>query len=135
MFEISVKSHFSGAHHLVGYDGACLNVHGHNWEVEVVLRGRKTDEIGMLVDFKKVKSAVNDVLNKLDHHDLNALSIFTHQNPTSENLARYLYTELSSMLNSSQRHVRRVWVSESPGKSACYWESGGQREMADGCDK
>ena len=126
MFEVSVKTHFSSAHHLTGYKGACLNVHGHNWEIQVVLRGRETNEIGMLVDFKKVKSAVHDVIDKLDHQDLNRLPMFVHQNPTSENLAKYLYDELSALLDVPQYHVHQVRVSETPGTAASYWEPKGQ---------
>lgn len=122
MFELSVKSHFSGAHHLTGYRGSCAEPHGHNWEIEVFLRGTKTNSIGMLVDFKKVKAAVHECLKVLDHRDLNRLPAFIRQNPTSENLARYLYQALSKRLNSPAGKVHRVWVCETPGSAVVYWE-------------
>ena len=121
MFEISVKTHFSGAHFLAGYPGVCANLHGHNWEVEVFLRGRQTDSVGMLVDFKQAKAAINETVDSLDHKELNALAMFARQNPSSENLARYLFRALSKRLNSRRVKVHRVWVSESPGTSATYW--------------
>ena len=123
MFEISVKTHFSGAHFLAGYPGVCANLHGHNWEVEVFLRGRKTDSVGMLVDFRQVKTTIREVVAPLDHKELNALAMFAHQNPSSENLARYLFGALSRQLNNRRVKVHRVWVSESPGTSAAYWET------------
>jgi len=122
MFEISVKAHFSGAHFLAGYPGVCANLHGHNWEVEVFLRGRKTDAVGMLADFRQVKTAIHAVVDPLDHRELNALAMFARQNPSSENLARYLFRALSKRLNSRRFKIQRVLVSESPGTSATYWE-------------
>ena len=123
MFEISVKTYFSGAHHLTGYQGTCSSLHGHNWEIEIFLRGNRTNEVGLLVDFKKVKTAVRGILDNLDHKDLNSLPMFADQNPTSENLAKYLYHELSALLNSSRCCVHQVWVSETPGTAASYWEN------------
>ena len=123
MFEISVKTHFSGAHFLAGYPGVCANLHGHNWEVEVFLRGPKTDSVGMLVDFRQAKTAIHEAIDPLDHKELNRLAMFAHQNPSSENLAHYLFRTLSKRLNSRRVKVHRVWVSESPGTSAAYWET------------
>ena len=123
MFEISVKTHFSAAHFLKGYPGVCANLHGHNWEVEVFLRGRKPDSVGMLVDFKQAKTAIQSAVDSLDHRELNRLPMFARQNPSSENLARYLFRALSKRLNSRCVKVHRVWVSESPGTSAVYWET------------
>jgi 6-pyruvoyltetrahydropterin/6-carboxytetrahydropterin synthase len=122
MFEISVKSHFSSAHHLKGYRGACRRVHGHNWEVTVFLRGARTNSIGMLVDFGKIKAAVRAVLKQLDHRDLNRLPAFKRQNPTSENLAQYVFQTLAKVLRKEPCAIHRVLVSESPGTSAGYWE-------------
>ena len=122
MFEISVKTHFSAAHFLAGYPGVCANLHGHNWEVEVFLRGRKTDAVGMLADFRRLKAAIHAAVEPLDHKELNRLAVFARRNPSSENLARYLFRALSKRLNSRRVKVHRVWVSESPGTSAAYWE-------------
>ena len=96
MYEISITTHFSAAHRLVNYDGPCADLHGHNWGVEVFLRGEKLDELGMLVDFSDVKQAVADVLKALDHGDLNAQPAFAAINPTSENIAHHLFNELST---------------------------------------
>ena len=126
MFEISVKAHFSSAHRLKGYRGACRNVHGHNWEVEVFLRGTRTNPIGLLMDFGKIKLAVRKALKALDHRDLNRVPAFLRANPTSENLAKYIFHTLADSFRNKPCAVHRVWVSESPGTSACYWEEEGE---------
>jgi 6-pyruvoyltetrahydropterin/6-carboxytetrahydropterin synthase len=122
MYEISIRTHFSAAHRLVGHQGVCANFHGHNWEIEIFLKGLDLDSIGILVDFKVVKEAVQEVLGGLDHADLNQHPAFAVQNPTSENIARLLFEELGRRLNTQGSRVSKVRVSESPNSSATYWE-------------
>lgn len=121
MYELSVISHFSGAHRLEGYKGPCGDRHGHNWEVEVFMRGARLDKVGMLADFAALKSAVAESLSALDHKDLNGIACLSGVNPTSENLARHIYAELSNALNCGRYAVSRVRVSETQGTSASYW--------------
>ena len=122
MYEISITTHFSAAHHLANYDGPCADLHGHNWGVEVFLRGEKLDELGMLVDFSDVKQAVADVLKALDHGDLNAQPAFAANNPTSENIAHHLFNELSTRFTDGEARVHRVTVHETPGNGVSYSE-------------
>jgi len=122
MYEISIRTHFSAAHRLVGHQGVCANFHGHNWEIEIFLKGPGLDSIGILVDFKVVKEAVQEVLGGLDHADLNQHPAFAVQNPTSENIARLLFEELGRRLNTEGSRISKVRVSESPNSSATYWE-------------
>ncbi|MEI6809335.1 MAG: 6-carboxytetrahydropterin synthase QueD [bacterium] len=121
MYEISITTHFSAAHHLVAYDGACADPHGHNWEIIVYLRGTDLDRLGILVDFRKVKNHVKRAIDELDHADLNKLPAFAKVNPTSENIARHLYDKLSTKLNGTSYSVARVTVAETPGNKVTYW--------------
>jgi 6-pyruvoyltetrahydropterin/6-carboxytetrahydropterin synthase len=122
MFEISVKTHFSAAHRLVGYPGHCANPHGHNWEVEVFVRGRKLNKTGILVDFKQLKEEVRRILGEVDHSDLNKQKAFRKQNPSSENIARFLYTRLSAKIDDRTCKVFCVTVRETPESMAKYWK-------------
>ena len=122
MFELSVQTHFSAAHRLVGYDGACANLHGHNWEVEIFVRGPRLNSLGMLVDFRDIKAAIREVMKEVDHCDLNQIPAFLRDNPTSENLARYLYAKLGEHLNNDAHQVCKVTVCETPGTTASYWD-------------
>ena len=123
MFELSVKSHFSAAHRLMAYDGSCAALHGHNWDVEVYIRGEQLDESGLLVDFKEVKAAVKAVLDEVDHVDLNATDAFGNLSPSSENIAKFLYEQLSKEINDKRCAVHRVAVFETPTSRAVYWAS------------
>ncbi|MEI6562811.1 MAG: 6-carboxytetrahydropterin synthase QueD [bacterium] len=122
MFELSVKTHFSAAHRLVGYQGACANLHGHNWDVELFLRGENVNDLGMLVDFRDIKAAIKEVMKEVDHCDLNQLPVFLRDNPTSEHLARYLHAKLGGLLNNPRHRVFKVTVCETPGTTASYWD-------------
>lgn len=122
VFEVYVKTHFSAAHSLKGYQGDCARIHGHNWIIEVFVKCKELDEIGIGVDFRDVKQAVKDVLQGLDHFNLNELPAFKDVNPSSENIARFLYKELGEKLNSDAVKVSRVKVCETPGAGAFYWE-------------
>jgi len=75
-----------------------------------------------LVDFQVVKQAVREAMEALDHADLNALPAFQQANPTSENLAAFLYGELRRRLDHPRYRVWGVRVSESPGSSVLYWK-------------
>ena len=80
------------------------------------------NEIGIAIDFRDIKRAVKQVVTGMDHLDLNDLAAFSEENPTSENIARYLYGELSKLLNSESIRVSKVKVCETPGAGALYWE-------------
>jgi len=122
VFEVCVKTHFSAAHFLRGYSGDCARLHGHNWTIEVFVRCRELNEIGVGIDFRDVKLAAGEVLKDLDHSNLNNLPVFKDMNPTSENIARFLYKELCEKLNSDNAKVSRVTVCETPTSQASYWE-------------
>jgi 6-pyruvoyltetrahydropterin/6-carboxytetrahydropterin synthase len=122
VYEVYVKTHFSAAHALKGYDGDCARMHGHNWMVEVYVKCRKLDNIGIGIDFRDIKSAVKDVLDGLDHFNLSEIPAFQHVNPTSENIAEFLYKEIGKQLNSEHVRVSKIKVCETPGAGAYYWE-------------
>jgi 6-pyruvoyltetrahydropterin/6-carboxytetrahydropterin synthase len=122
VFEVYIKTHFSAAHSLVGYPGDCARIHGHNWIIEVYVRCTELDSIGIGIDFRDIKQGVKEVLSELDHFNLNDLSAFKEINPTSENIARFLFKELGQKLNSHTAKISKVKVCETPGAGAFYWE-------------
>ncbi len=122
VFEISVEVQFSAAHSLHGYQGNCRQVHGHNWIVEVFVRCRELNEIGIGIDFRKVREAVREIIANMDHSYLNENPEFWDTNPSSENIARFLYRKLKAGINSESIEISKVKVSETRGAGASYWE-------------
>ena len=122
MYTLKVEGAFEAAHQLPDYPGKCARLHGHNWVVEAVVKGRDLDKLGMLVDFKTVKKALNNVLDRYDHRFLNELVPFnTGVNPTAENLARIIFTELEdNEAFTAWVQLAAVTVFESPKSSVTY---------------
>ena len=120
MFEIKVNGHIAAAHQLRGYDGPCKNVHGHTWKIEVTLSSEKLDAIGMVTDFKVLKKILADVTDPLDHVFLNDLPYFKDVNPTTENIAKYVYQHIAPVC--APLRVKQVEVWESERASVCYYE-------------
>jgi len=122
MYEIKIVTSFSAAHRLENFYGKCESLHGHNWKVEVFLVGEKLDEAGLLQDFSAVKARTRELLEEIDHKYLNELPAFSQQNPSSENLARYLFQRLAAVLDRDGVKVSRVSVWESDASCASYYQ-------------
>jgi 6-pyruvoyltetrahydropterin/6-carboxytetrahydropterin synthase len=120
LFEVQVEMTFSAAHRLREYGTKCENIHGHNWTVVAVVRSSKLNSKGVCIDFRELKQSLGEVLDRLDHHDLNELPVFRKQNPSAENIARYVYKELSKKINSRRIKLARIKVAESRGCWATY---------------
>lgn len=120
MFDVFIKTHFSAGHHLRNYPGNCEKPHGHNWNVKVTVRATELDELGMGIDFRTVKNAVNTVMNDLDHCDLNNHPAFLDKNPSSENLARYIFQQLTPVLSSERYRLYSVTVGETENTGVTY---------------
>ena len=99
MYELTIISDFAAAHNLRQYEGECENLHGHNWKVEVTVASKRLNKIGLAVDFKVLKRALEGILEKLDHKYLNDIPPFNKENPSSENIARYIYQEFEKALS------------------------------------
>jgi len=121
MIEISVEGSFSSAHQLHGYEGVCKDIHGHNFIVEVTVSIKKLDKIGIGVDFLGLKKELDYFLKQLDHKNLNELKPFRKINPTSENIAIWLYKNLSKRINSRNVKLLKIKVKESPQFSVTYY--------------
>ena len=110
-----VESSFDAAHQLVGHAGPCENLHGHTWKVQVHVSGSELNKLGMVKDFKELKSLLQSVISGLDHTNLNTVGYFRSINPTSENVAKYIFDQASK-----KAEVVKVTVFESPVTSASY---------------
>jgi 6-pyruvoyltetrahydropterin/6-carboxytetrahydropterin synthase len=122
VYYLTVKTEFAAAHQLRGYRGKCENLHGHNWKVEVVVKGRELDPVGMLYDFTELKARLRVLVDEqLDHRNLNELEAFAVANPSAENIARYLFERLGAELPAGVS-VDRVTVDETDRCGATYAE-------------
>jgi len=121
MFDIFIDTHFAGAHHLREYPGNCEKPHGHNWKVQVTVRAHTLDELGMGIDFKILKQKVNAVIDELDHCDLNEHPAFLQQNPSSENIAVYLFCQLKAPLRHDRYRLYCITIRETDTSGLTYY--------------
>ncbi len=118
MYSLKVESNFSSAHNLRAYKGKCEDLHGHNWKIEAVAESENLDKVGMVMDFKLIKNELSNILEKLDHKYLNKIKPFDKTNPTSENIARFIYETLKPKLAG----LKSITVWENPTSCATYYE-------------
>lgn len=122
MFEIEIDRSFAAAHQLKGYNGDCRNLHGHNYGVTVTVVAEELNDIGIALDFKLLKAAVDEIIGKYDHRNLSELPEFQDINPTSEVLARSIYRQASEKLNQPGIKVSKVSIAESSASRIIYSE-------------
>jgi 6-pyruvoyltetrahydropterin/6-carboxytetrahydropterin synthase len=122
MYQLKITSSFASAHNLMNYQGDCENLHGHNWKVDVSVTAQNLDKAGLGIDFKTLKAETKSLLKTLDHKHLNELAPFKEVSPSSENIARYIYQELSRTLNNDNIKVESITVWESDFACAKYYE-------------
>jgi 6-pyruvoyltetrahydropterin/6-carboxytetrahydropterin synthase len=121
MFEVMIERNFSSAHQLRGYKGKCENLHGHNYKIEIYARGRELDNIGLLVDFGELKAAADEVVDYLDHRNINELKPFDKElNPSAENLARYILERVARRVGDDRVTIYKVRCFETPTSIATY---------------
>ena len=114
MFELTVESNFSSAHKLRDYEGDCKRLHGHTFKVHLTICGNSLNHQGLLYDFKDMKKYLKSILDELDHNFLNDMDYFTKHNPTSENIAVYIFEKSSVFFGDDNIKVKSVTVFESP---------------------
>jgi 6-pyruvoyltetrahydropterin/6-carboxytetrahydropterin synthase len=120
MYEIKIKADFSAAHRLKEVGGKCEALHGHNYTVEVAVESETLNEQGMVMDFRALKTKTWALLEALDHRYLNELPPFQKANPSAENLAAYIYAQLSPQIDGPERRINEIVVWESATSRATY---------------
>lgn len=120
MYELTIGGDFSSAHYLKGYDGSCQHLHGHTWKVEVTIVSGDVNAIGLVCDFREMKKKLKVFLAGLDHVCLNDLPAFADENPTTENLAKYIYKSFAA--SCVPFPIQKVQVWESDTSSVTYYE-------------
>lgn len=120
MYEITIKKSFSSAHTLRDIGGKCENIHGHNFTAEVSVASNDLNQKGMLIDFRALKGWTEEALRELDHKFLNDLPYFKNKNPSSENIARFIYDRICEKVKLPGIAVSRITVGETENTKVSY---------------
>lgn len=120
MYYATVVRSFSAAHHLRDYQGKCERLHGHNYKVELQVKSPIVDRSGMVTDFTVLRQALDRLLQRFDHQDLNEIKPFDTLNPTAENIAKLIYEEMALKFSSRRVKIGSVTVWETESSFASY---------------
>jgi len=113
---LHTEAWYDAAHHLEDYDGACHNLHGHTYKVELWVKGDSSqlDKAGILFDFGNLKK----LSKQLDHSPLGDLNLIIDKNSTAENQCMWFYNKLKEQRPELEFKVR-VFEQLAPKESYC----------------
>jgi 6-pyruvoyltetrahydropterin/6-carboxytetrahydropterin synthase len=120
-YEVSVETTFAASHQLRGYRGDIEPLHGHNFRVEAFVSTETLAELGVVIDFIELEAELRKIVAPFDHRHVNEIPPFDRENPTTENLARFVFEQLEPRLPKGVA-LRRVRVWEAPTYSASFGE-------------
>ncbi len=120
MYEVTIIKSFSAAHVVAEIGGKYEELHGHNFKVELTVKGQDLNESGIIIDFRELKQWLSEVLDNLDHKYLNKVPFFAEVNPSSENIAKYIYEQMNLKITIADVKVARVKVWESKDSAVTY---------------
>jgi 6-pyruvoyltetrahydropterin/6-carboxytetrahydropterin synthase len=120
---LKVLIDFSAAHSLRGYVGDCARIHGHNWKIEAEIKTAGLNEIGIAVDFKEIRKAMEEIADILDHQYLNEIPPFDTINPTAENMAAWFYQQLAPIFTGRPQKLNAITLWETERASCRYSEN------------
>ncbi|MCL2791638.1 MAG: 6-carboxytetrahydropterin synthase QueD [Spirochaetaceae bacterium] len=99
MYTIRTEDSFAAAHYIKNYNGKCENLHGHNYKVRIYVSGDKLGKGGMLIDFGILKKILKNVLEELDHKNLNEIPYFAEKEPSAEIIAEFIFNKVDNQLS------------------------------------
>jgi 6-pyruvoyltetrahydropterin/6-carboxytetrahydropterin synthase len=116
--QLSKKFRIEAAHHLprAPEGHKCRRLHGHSYKIEIIVEGEVDPATGWLLDFADLGEAFAPLFEKLDHRLLNEVEGL--ENPTSENLAAWIWTRLSAGLPLAEVRIEETCT------SACVYRGG-----------
>jgi 6-pyruvoyltetrahydropterin/6-carboxytetrahydropterin synthase len=121
-WRLTVQEEFSASHQLDHFKGRCERLHGHNFGVSAVVEGDVLEaDCEILMDFGDLRRLLRQVLDPLEHAHLNEAEVLADANPSSENLARYVFRALRALLPANVR-LAEVSIDEKRGSRATYLE-------------
>jgi len=121
MFTISVERHFQASHQLTMPDGSKEPVHDHDWVVTINLSSEKLNNMGVVMDFRVLKAMIDKTIAGFNNKLLESIGYFQRNNPSAENVAKYIYEKLLIDLPEGVK-LQDVRVVEEPGCSATFRE-------------
>jgi 6-pyruvoyltetrahydropterin/6-carboxytetrahydropterin synthase len=120
MYRVTVSARFEAAHNLIDYEGGPEPLHGHSYNVEIVLEASDLQRYDLAVDFVAARKALDSIVKEFDYKYINEHPAFAGRNTSAENLARYFAERLKASGELGGTRVAEVTVWEGPENRATY---------------
>ncbi|NIV69479.1 MAG: hypothetical protein GWN41_04985 [Phycisphaerae bacterium] len=119
MWTVSVETHFWASHRLTLPDGSKEPAHSHNFSVTADVGTEKITDMGLVMDFRRLKAMLDKIVADFDNVALDGIDYFKQNNPTAENVAKYIYEQLQPKLHKDVK-LEAIRIIEEPGCSAKF---------------
>ncbi len=114
MYKIIETFKFGASHNVLDSNGTETGTHGHDWNVKVVAIREDLNEFNVVIEYKKFRELVQEVIDNFDCKFLNELEEFKNLNPTEESIVRLLYKRLKEKCTTKGLKISlvEIWVLE-----------------------
>jgi 6-pyruvoyltetrahydropterin/6-carboxytetrahydropterin synthase len=119
MWMVTVETHFWASHSLTLPDGSKEPAHSHNFSVTAEVGTEKMADMELVMDFRRLREMLDDIVADFDNVALESIDYFKRNNPTAENVAKYVYEKLRPQLPKDVQ-LEAIRVIEEPGCSAKF---------------
>ncbi len=119
MFTVSVETHFWASHQLTRADGSKEPLHSHNWQVTADVSSTELNNMGLVMDFNRLKTMVDNIVAGFDNIQLDKIDYFRRNSSSAETVAKYIYGKLKPKLPEGLK-IEAIRVVEEPGCSAKF---------------
>ena len=119
MFTVSVETRFRASHQLALPDGSKESLHRHNWLVAADVSSNRLNSMGLVIDFRQLKTMVDNITAQFSDIRLEEIDYFQQNNSSAEMIAKYIYERLEPELPDGVR-LEAVRVVEEQGCSTKF---------------
>src|SRR6516162_4416856 len=113
-YRVTVSARFEAAHNLIDYPGGPEPLHGHSYNIEIVLESEKLQQHDLAVDFVTARRALETIAKEFDYSYINQHPAFAGRNTSAENLSRYFAERMETSGALGWARVAEVTVREGP---------------------
>jgi 6-pyruvoyltetrahydropterin/6-carboxytetrahydropterin synthase len=119
-YRVTVSARFEAAHNLIDYPGGPEPLHGHSYNIDLVLESEKLQQHDLAVDFVTARKALETIAKEFDYTYINQHPAFAGRNTSAENLARYFAERMETSGALGWARVAEVTVWEGPVNRATF---------------
>ncbi|MHC4187199.1 MAG: 6-pyruvoyl trahydropterin synthase family protein [Planctomycetota bacterium] len=114
MHTVIVETNFRASHQLQLPSGSREPLHEHQWKVSVQVTRKKLNKMGLVIDFHYLKGLVDSTVSDINGHPLEKTEFFQKNNSSAENVAKYIYEKLETILPKSVQ-LNNITITEENG--------------------